>query len=356
MGPIGEFRMNKSLKVLAAIVAGAIAVQTADACTRIAYQSTGNNHFIGRSMDWFTETATDLWAFPAGMKRDGGVGAGSLSWTAKYSSVIASFYNVAAADGMNEAGLGANLLYLVESDYGDYKKSGKPLVSIGAWLQYVLDNYGTVAEAVEALSKEPFAIVAPVLPDGHAAAGHLAITDKKGDTAIFEYLNGKLTIHHGKQYTVMTNSPPYSKQLAITTYWNNVGGQNFLPGTNRAADRFARMSWMLNAVKPGVKPDAAMPEVMSLMRSISVPLGMGDPQEPNIASTRWRTGADLSAKRYFYDNVHSPSVFWVDMDNLNLKPGSQPMKLDIQANPLLAGEVSKHFKPAEPFKYLAPKA
>ena len=123
-----------------------------------------------------------------------------------------------------------------------------------------------------------------------------------------------------------------------------------MPGTNRAADRFARMSWMLNAVKPGVKPDAAMAEVMSLMRAISVPLGMGDPQEPNIASTRWRTGADLSAKRYFYDSVHSPSVFWVDIEKLDLKPGGQAMKLDLKANPILSGEVSKLFKPAEPFK------
>lgn len=348
--------MNKKLKIVTALAFALLAIPAADACTRIVYQSAGNNHFIGRSMDWFTPTATDLWAFPAGMKRDGGIGANSVSWTSKYSSVISSFYNVASADGMNEAGLGANLLYLVESDYGDYKTANKPLLSIGAWLQYVLDNFGTVAEAVDALRKESFVVVAPLLSDGLPAAGHLAIADKNGDSAIFEYLNGKLTIHHGKQYTVMTNSPPYAKQLAINAYWGNVGGENFLPGTNRASDRFARMSWMLNAVRPDVKPTEGIAETMSLTRAISVPLGMGDKQEPNIASTRWRTAADLTGKRYFYDSVHSPSVFWVDFNVINMKAGGAPMKLDIQANPLLSGEVSKHFKPAEPFKFLAPKA
>lgn len=344
----------KTTKILTALVCLALAVPSADACTRIVYQGAGNDHFIGRSMDWEAETGTDLWAFPAGMKRDGGVGEASLAWTSKYSSVIAGFYNVAAVDGINEAGLGANMLYLAESDYGDYKTAGKPLMSIGAWLQYVLDNYGTVAEAVDGLSKEPFVVVAPVLPDGQAASGHLAISDKSGDSAIFEYLGGKLTIHHGKQYTVMTNSPPFDQQLAISTYWDGVGGQNFLPGTNRAADRFARMDWMLNAVRPGLQPDAAVAEVMSLVRAISVPLGMQDPKEPNIAATRWRTAADLDAGRYFFDAVHSPTVFWVDLAALDLKPGAPALKLDLKGNPILSGEVSKQFKPAEPFKYLAP--
>ena len=125
----------------------------------------------------------------------------------------------------------------------------------------------------------------------------------------------------------------FEQQLAISTYWDTVGGANFLPGTSRAADRFARMSWMLNAV-PAEKDEAtAMAEVMSLMRSISVPLGIQDPKLPNIASTRWRTAADINAKRYFFDNVHTPSVFWVDLDKLDLKAGSSALKLDLQGTP-----------------------
>lgn len=343
-------------RTLAAALALATALTTAaDACTRIVYQGAGTNHLVGRTMDWAEETGTNLWAFPAGMKRDGGVGQGSIEWTSKYGSVIAGFYDIASVDGVNDAGLAGNVLYLAESDYGDYKTSGKPLLSVGAWLQYVLDNYGTVAEAVAALEKDPFAVVAPVLPDGHAATGHLAITDKSGDSAVFEYIGGKLRIHHGKQYNVMTNSPPYDQQLAISTYWDTVGGLNFLPGTNRAADRFARMSWMLDAVPPGLKDDAAIAEVMSLIRAISVPLGMTDPQHPNIAATRWRTVADLDAGRYFYESVHTPSVFWVDISKLDLKPGAPTLKLDLSGNRILSGETSQEFKPAEPFKWLAPQ-
>lgn len=53
---------------------------------------------------------------------------------------------------------------------------------------------------------------------------HLAISDASGDSAIFEYRDGKLEIHHGRQYQVMTNSPFYNDQLAILDYWQQIGG------------------------------------------------------------------------------------------------------------------------------------
>ena len=346
--------MRKTLSAVLALATAAVIMPAADACTRIVYQGAGTSHLVGRTMDWAEETGTDLWAFPAGLKRDGGVGAGSIEWTSKHGSVISTIYNLGTVDGLNDAGLAGNVLYLVESDYGDYKTAGKPLLSVGAWLQYVLDNYATVEEAVDALSKEPFAIVAPTLPNGKAGAGHLAITDKSGDTAVFEYIGGKLNIHHGKQYNVMTNSPPFDQQLAIDAYWDTVGGLNFLPGTNRASDRFARMSWMVDAVPPGLTGDAAVAQVMSLVRAISAPLGLSDPQQPNIAATRWRTVIDIDAQRYFFDNVHTPSVFWTDLAKLDLKAGAPVLRLDLSGNRILSGEVSKEFKPAEPFKWLAP--
>lgn len=346
--------MRNNAAVICAFAAAISLVPAADACTRIVYQGAGSSHLVGRTMDWLEETRTDLWAFPAGLVRDGGIGSNSIKWTSKYGSVIAAMYNVGTVDGMNDAGLAGNLLYLTNSDYGDYRFSKKPLLSIGAWLQYVLDNYATVAEAVSALSKEPFTIVAPALPNGSAAQGHLAITDKSGDTAIVEYTGGKLQIYHGKQFKVMTNEPTFDQQLAITTYWKTVGGLNFLPGTNRASDRFARMSWMVDAVPTGLGGDAAVAQVMSLIRAISAPLGLSDPLKPNIAATRWRTLTDINAGRYFFDSVHTPSVFWVDLGLLNLKVGAPSLKLDLSGQRILSGETSQEFKPAQPFKFLAP--
>lgn len=341
------------ITILIAATLTLVLLKTSEACTRILYE-TGNKGFIvGRTMDWYDDTGTDLWAFPRGTVRDGGAGPDSIKWTSKYGSVVGDIYDVASADGMNEAGLVANILYLVESDYGDAKASGKPLLSVGGWLQYMIDNYGTVTEAVEALRKEPFAIVAPSLPGGKAAGGHIAIADASGDSAIFEYIKGKLVIHHGRKYTVMTNSPPFDQQLAINTYWNDVGGLKMLPGTHRASDRFARVSWNLNATPKVEDPRLAVATVFSLIRNISVPLGISDPEKPNIAATLWRTVADTKARRYYFESAFSPSIFWVDIAKLKLEPGSKPSKLNLSGNPILAGEVSDKFISAEPFKFLA---
>lgn len=157
------------------LLAGAALASTytsALACTRVLYGTADKDYVVGRTMDWDVDPRTNLWSFPRGMARDGGVGPGSIKWTSKYGSLIADFYDAATAEGMNDAGLAVNLLYLAEADYGDPKASRKPLLSVGGWAQYVLDNYATVADAVKALQKEPFAIVAPDLPGGVKAASH----------------------------------------------------------------------------------------------------------------------------------------------------------------------------------------
>ena len=325
----------------------------ADACTRILYETGTKNHIVGRTMDWAEDPGTDLWAFPQGMVRDGGVGEASIKWKSKYGSVIASFYNIGTVEGMNDGGLVANALYLVELDYGDAKAPGKPLISVGAWTQYVLDNFKTVTEAVDALRGEPFVIVAPDFPNGKKAGAHLSIADASGDSAIFEYVAGKLVIHHSSKYTVMTNSPSFDQQLAIDAYWKGVNGLSFLPGTIGSADRFVRMNWNLEAAPKVPDPQLAVATTFSLIRSISVPLGLADPNKPNIAATIWRSVSDIGAGRYYFEFAYSPSIFWVDIAKLNLKAGSKPSRLDLSGRPILAGEVSNKFVASEPFKFLS---
>ena len=142
------------------------------------YETGTGTYIVGRNMDWNDLTMeADFWVFPAGMKRDGGVGPDLIAWTSKYGSVIISVYELATSDGVNEKGLAGNLLYLAEFDYGDPATSGKPGISVGAWLQYFLDNYATVAEAVTAMQADPFTVVSANAPNGRAASVHIALSD-----------------------------------------------------------------------------------------------------------------------------------------------------------------------------------
>lgn len=337
-------------------------ISTAQACTRVVYLGEKNTVITGRSMDWAQDMHTNLWAFPRGILRDGAAGPNSPVWTSKYGSVIASGYDVGSADGMNEKGLVANLLYLAESNYG--KPNGKPALSISLWAQYVLDNFATVDEAVAELEKEPFKIIAPPLPNGRASSIHLSISDATGDSAIFEYIGGKLKIHHGRQYQVMTNSPEFDQQLALDAYWEKIGGLTFLPGTNRAADRFARASFLIKAIPTATDKNyitavpnqdydyQAVASTLGVVRSVGVPLGITTPNQPNISSTLWRTVSDHKNLIYYFDSATTPNTFWVKLKDLDFSIGAPVKKLTVAGGKVYSGNTASLFQATPSFKFL----
>lgn len=332
-----------------------ITTPLAQACTRLVYLGAGDDVITARSMDWKSDIATDLWIFPRGMQRSGEAGPNSIRWTSKYGSVIASGYDVATTDGLNEAGLSANLLWLVESQY-PARDRARPGLTIAAWAQYVLDQFATVKEAVAALEREPFILVTDNVPGQQLLATlHLALSDASGDSAIVEYIDGKQVIHHSRQYQVMTNSPVFDQQLALNAYWKDIGGTVMLPGTNRAADRFARASFYVNAIPKSEDPVIALASVFSVIRNVSVPYGIATPGEPNISSTRWRTVADHKRRLYFFESALTPNTFWVDLKDVDFSAQTGQVKkltLGAEQRNVFAGNAVQQFKPAQPFKFL----
>jgi penicillin V acylase-like amidase (Ntn superfamily) len=329
-------------------------MQSASACSRAVYFGQEVQTVTGRSMDWLEDMQTNLWIFPRGMGREGGMGDKGFKWTSQYGSVIASVYEAGTADGMNEQGLVANLLFLVESEYPSGKGDARPQVSIAAWTQYLLDSFATVEQAVAEMHKEAFRPVVVTAPNGVEGKIHLSISDATGDSAIFEYIGGKLVIHHGRKYQVMTNSPVYDQQLALNEYWKQIGGTVMLPGTNRAADRFARASFYINAAQQSADPREAVAAVFSVMRNVSVPRGISTPGQPNISSTIWRTVADQKNKVYFFEDTFRPSLVWVRLNQIDFMAGSGVRKLSLHGNPDLSGDQTSNFKKAGPFVFLAP--
>lgn len=318
------------------------------------YLGTGERIVTGRSMDWEVEIGTNLWALPRGVERTGSAGPGSLEWTSKYGSVVASGYDISTTDGLNEAGLAANLLWLAESQYPSGEGTHSAL-SLSLWAQYILDNYATVAEAVAALTATPLHIMTIEVPGQQRLATlHLALSDASGDSAIVEYIDGEQVIHHGREFQVMTNSPIFDKQLAISEYWKEIGGTVMLPGTNRAADRFVRASFYIDAVPKTADPLEAVAVALGVVRNASVPYGITTPEAPNISSTRWRTAIDHTALRYFFESALSPSTFWVDLKNLELSEGAPTLRLELGEGQktVYTGETSAQFKEAEPFTFL----
>lgn len=323
------------------------------ACTRVVYQGLNNTVLTARSMDWRDNIPANLWAFPKGMQRNGEVGKSSVKWKSKYGSVITSSWDIVSSDGMNEMGLVGNLLWLAESSYPQFEKDkSTPGISVSLWLQYALDNFATVQEAVDELSKEKFVVVSSNIPGTDKfATVHLSISDKSGDNAIFEYINGKLVVHHDRSYVTMTNSPTFDEQLAINTYWKGIPGTIMLPGTNRAADRFVRASYYIDAIPKTDDIRTALASVFGVIRNCSVPLGISSPTEPNISSTRWRTVSDQKNLIYFFDNVLNPNVVWVEFSKIDFSEKGKVKKLSLSNNENYSGESSKDFIETKPFVF-----
>lgn len=325
-----------------------------NACTRVAYTGPdGGLVLTGRTMDFAIDIPANLWIFPRGMERDGQVGPNSVRWISRYGSVVASSWDIASPDGMNEKGLVANLLWLVQSEYPHFEKGGdKPGLTIAAWAQYALDNFATVAEAVEELRREEFVVVTDFIPGTDKfTTVHLSLSDATGDSAILEYVGGRLVIHHSPEFRVMTNDPLFEEQLAITSYWKRVPGTIFLPGTNHPSDRFVRASYYVNAIPQTNDPAVAVPSLFSVIRNVSVPYGISNEEQPHISSTRWRVLADQTRLVYFYENVLTPNVVWVDLRNMNLEPGAPVLKLKLDEGEVYAGDAGQYFVEAEPFQF-----
>ena len=345
--------MKKKFVLLLGLVAAFVATPKVEACTRMVYTGDNNIVLTGRSMDWKTPMGSNIWAFPRGMERNGEVSGNSLKWTSKYGSVITSAFEICSTDGINEKGLVANVLWLQESQYEKRDKK-KPGLTIAAWVQYVLDNCATVDEAVKLMESNSFQLVTTKVPgEERDATLHMAVSDATGDNAIFEYLDGKLNVHHNKEYKVLTNSPSYDQQLAISQqYWNGVGGLDFLPGTNRAADRFARASFYVNALPKTADDKLAIASVFSVARNTSVPYGISTPNQPEISTTQWRTVSDSKNKLYFFEETLTPNTFWVDLSKLDLSKGAPTLKLEVAGGQTYTGEASANFKEAKPFEFL----
>src|SRR6202789_2999227 len=332
-----------------------LSIPLSEACTRVVYLGPDGNVITARSMDWKVDVGTNLWILPRGISRPGEAGPNSARWTSKYGSVIATGYDISTTDGMNEKGLVANVLWLVESQYPKLDPS-KHMLAISIWAQYVLDNFATVAEAVDEFQKEPFTVVTANVPgENRLATLHLSISDATGDSAIIEYIDGKQVIHHDRKYQVMTNSPTFDKQLALDEYWKSIGGTAVLPGTNRAADRFARASFYINAIPQDETLDITVASVFSVIRNVSVPYGITTRDQPNISSTRWRTVSDQKRKIYFFESALTPNIFLVYFKDGDFSSeAGKVMKLDLGPNQshIYAGNVAKEFTVAKPFRFL----
>jgi len=194
-------------------------------CSRI-FWSNQINKVNARTMDLYVDDKPSFVVSPRGVEKTGLAARNPLKWISKYGSlVIAAFDGKAISEGMNEKGLAAHLLYLHDTEYET--RDDRPGLANALWAQYMLDQFATVKEALAFL--DSFQVVS-VEVEGRVWPLHLCLEDSSGDSCIIEYVAGKRIVHHGQEYTVMTNEPPYSEQIENLNRYKYFGGELPLPG------------------------------------------------------------------------------------------------------------------------------
>lgn len=320
-------------------------------CTVATWKNNGIAVVTSRNMDWHESMHAKLWYLPAGQSRHGLENSpNSLDWTSKYSSIVTTCYDAASADGLNEKGLSMHMLWLAESNYSD-DDGQMPAMSIAYWGQYYLDNFSSVAEAVQHTKNNHFNVLSANIPGtDHKVTTHLALVDKDGDMAVFEYIDGKLKIHHSHDYSVMTNSPSFDKQLENIKQYDGFGGYRPLPGSTEADDRFVRTAYYLNRLQKPKDLRGALAGIISVLRAAAQPYSTPDPKRPNISPTIFRTALDHTNLGYYFEFSDSPFLVWTGFSKFQDSDGV--MMCDIESNKDLHGDISDQFKKSEMFKFV----
>ena len=241
-------------------------------------------------------------------------------WTSKYASISFNQYGREMPQGgMNEAGLGVEVMVLGQTEYPPQDE--RPTVNELQRVQYCLDNSATIAGLSAGLPE--------IRPTKIQASLHYLACDATGACAAIEYIDGELALTTGDDLVVntLTNST-YAASVEYLGQFVGFGGESPIPESAGSLDRFVRASALALQEATLPEPD----EVFGILTSVS----QGD-------YSKWNIVYDLTAGRMHWRTLTMPKIKWVDLAHFDLDCTSPVMLLDIDAD--LTGDVADAFEP-----------
>lgn len=331
------------------------------ACSRALWNTNNQAVVVARSMDWNAPFGDRIVINPRSIKMQGWIGEYAATWTSKYGSIVVVPYEFSVSnqkvvadsqetakkgdplidggtEGMNEKGLAVHLLYLGVTKHEEHD-THKSLVHPARLLRYVLDNFESVNDAVAALQN------IQIVP-GYPFPEHMAIDDATGDSAIIEFLENRMEIHHGREYTVLTNDPIYSVQMANLKQYKAFGGTiEELPGGIEPLDRFVRAAAFLKTLPEPRNKTEAVTYLYSVIHNVSVPFGAIYRSLPASSTypTWWTSVSDLTNRIFYFHMTRSLNIMWVNLKEEDILTG-KPIRVLNPGQIDLVGDVTNKFE------------
>ena len=245
--------------------------------------------------------------------------AGTLRWTSRYASVTFNQWGREfPMDGMNDAGLVIALMWLDETVY---PRDDRPSLRVLEWIQYGLDNYGSVADLLARVEQTRIAGGTPL---------HYLVADATGDAATIEYLNGELVVHRAGSLpaAVLTNDS-YSRSMSHLRQFSGFGGTRNMPSSSSSLDRFARAAMMMRSGEPSV--DRAFEILSSVAQR---------------GTTRWSVVYDMRRREISWTSDQNANRKTLRIDSLALDCAAEAKMLDVHSD--LAGDVTNRLDAYSP--------
>jgi penicillin V acylase-like amidase (Ntn superfamily) len=297
-------------------------IQQAQACTTVAL-GVGTQKIIAKSFDWIDDHGL-AFVNKRGVQKTALVlnhGDKPAQWISKFGSLTFSQYGREfPLDGMNEAGLVVEIMWLDSAAYG--KTRTLPAVNELQWIQYQLDNFSTVAEVLPNL---------PMLRISRAYANvHFMICDKTGACATIEFLHGNPVVHSGNTLSVaaLTNNV-YAESLNFLKMFKGFGGSRPTPPGTGSLERFVRAALLLKKFSASPQDQAAA-YAFRILKNV---------EQPGLS--QWNIVYDPHSNRVTFHTLHHFKNKSVELSKLDFSCDT-PAK-DIDMNTEDQGDVTAKF-------------
>ncbi|MDR3478282.1 MAG: choloylglycine hydrolase family protein [Gammaproteobacteria bacterium] len=331
-------------------------------CTDFRVMAKDGTVVVARSMEFAVDLKSNLRTSNRGRVNtmtapDGKPG---LTWTSKYGYLYLDGNNVdAALDGMNEAGLSFEALYLPNLATYQTVPAGKdsqalPYIHIGDW---ILANFKTVEEVRQAL-QSVFVFEQKIPEQGEMIFPlHFSIYDNTGKGIVVEYVAGNLTIYDS--IGVLTNSPTYNwhttnlenylhlsplnpKAVAISGKTFEANGQGFgmvgLPGDITPPSRFIKVATLMKAAIPVDDATGAVNLAQHIINNVDIVRGLArEPVSGNYIdeTTQWVDFKDLTHKIFYYRTYNDLTLRSVAMDKIDFTEKAPHLVMPIASPPTI---------------------
>lgn len=241
-----------------------------------------------------------------------------LYWISRFGSITFNAFGRDFPDGgMNEAGL-----YIWEmNEMADYPKNENlPKLDQMNWMQFILDNYSTLDEAIQCASEVEI----------HGWGWHYFIGDASGDCAALAFIDGEVVVNREAEMPVpgLFNTP-YDREMEFLKYYKGFGG-NYEPDLNDPnVPRFVKTAVLLRDYKPYMDPVDYGMHMLDQLQVDDVP--------------EWSILFDVINQEVHFKTRINPEIKNFSMPQIDFSNDDPVLILNMDVEP--GGDVSALFQP-----------